>query len=73
MLSMLSEQRASSFCADAISEHLRCRQCCLSSASSYRADAVSAHVSCCQCCLSRARQATVLTPSPSICDAANAV
>ncbi|MDC0525974.1 hypothetical protein OAO87_03150 [bacterium] len=42
-------------------------------ASSQRADAASERPRCCQCCLISARQAIVLTPSPSICDAVSAV
>ncbi|MDC0525969.1 hypothetical protein OAO87_03125 [bacterium] len=138
MLSMLSEQHASSHRANAISEQLRCCQCCLSSARpanvltpppsiydavnavraarqsivltpppSFRdaikavwaargmllcsrhlttpamlsrlpasnncADSISQYLRCCQGCLSSARQAIVLTPSPSIYDDVKAV
>ncbi|MDC0525971.1 hypothetical protein OAO87_03135 [bacterium] len=42
-------------------------------ASSDHADATSEHLRRCHGCLSSARQAVVLTPSPSTCDAIKAV
>ncbi|MDC0525970.1 hypothetical protein OAO87_03130 [bacterium] len=74
MLSRLSEQRASSHRADAVSEHLRrCYGCLSKRASSQRADAIAQRLRCYQGCLSGARQAIELTPSPSICHAVTAV